>query len=692
MQRSVSQLLFSYTPGKAVDWESGTAIVQLTHVRLASAWDPARAQIVLDEVAAYLRRWRDQEGRVHPNFPEPRRDDGRLDGGRFTVGEPRSIEADLLETALQCLSCSRLVFARPADLARRDGDTNPYRCPDPSCNGTLRQFPQVFVHGCGHLETLQKWMPTMKWENGRLATTKYPLECKSCGAQGVPMIANARSERAKDLIVVCKRCKSEISDGRVTARCPECVRLLSRGELPTATRRQDDGAPDVVSAPDADVENEDHDTDDRQYATAVSRVLMRVTSYRASEAYYPHSITTLRLDRPALHVVADEELERLRQLVPEAQEEHRPADRQALLDHLFAQARSAAARDDTAEVEAIMAQVQAVMRGEELPQHLPGVVEPLESPPVDLVQAIRESRALRTQVRMRSYTQVLEAARRGATAALMEDLEQRHATLGLRPTLLVDDLPVVTATFGFTRRSFEPVYEEYDRSVLPTQLQPFYVLDHYAATQVANANAEGTVPILAREGEHEGLFFGLEPERVLRWLARNGITLPDDGRVPIARILGACEEMGQDRYYDHIQDKPVRRLVFGLVHSLSHAALRLVSRSAGLERTSVSEYIFLPLLGTVVYANNSSFRMGCMETLLRSDFYEFLEGLSDHALTCLFDPVCLDHSGACAGCLHSPEICCRVFNHGLSRAFLMGGHTPWEDASVPTKITGYWEV
>src|SRR5690348_5582554 len=105
MQRSVSQLLFSYLPGKTVDWESGTAIVQLTYVRLASAWDPARAQLVLAEVADYLRRWRERGGRVHTTFPDPRRD-----GGRFTIGEPRSIEADLLETALQCLSCSRLVF------------------------------------------------------------------------------------------------------------------------------------------------------------------------------------------------------------------------------------------------------------------------------------------------------------------------------------------------------------------------------------------------------------------------------------------------------------------------------------------------------------------------------------------------------------------------------------------------------
>jgi hypothetical protein len=83
--------------------------------------------------------------------------------------------------------------------------------------------------------------------------------------------------------------------------------------------------------------------------------------------------------------------------------------------------------------------------------------------------------------------------------------------------------------------------------------------------------------------------------------------------------------------------------------------------------------------------------MGSMETLLRSTFYEFLESLAEEAMTCLFDPDCLDHNGACAGCLYAPEICCRVFNHGLSRAFLVGGHAPWADASVDNQVIGYWQ-
>jgi hypothetical protein len=56
MSRSVTQLLFSYLPGKLVDWEDGTAIVELTNVRLASAWDANRRALVLEQVADYLDR------------------------------------------------------------------------------------------------------------------------------------------------------------------------------------------------------------------------------------------------------------------------------------------------------------------------------------------------------------------------------------------------------------------------------------------------------------------------------------------------------------------------------------------------------------------------------------------------------------------------------------------------------------
>lgn len=267
-------------------------------------------------------------------------------------------------------------------------------------------------------------------------------------------------------------------------------------------------------------------------------------------------------------------------------------------------------------------------------------------------------------------------------------IDRTLEALGIAELLYVEDLPVISASVGYTRRSFEPTYEELGAKRAPTQIRAFPSLQREATQSLGKPELLGTVPVLAREGEHEGIFISLQPGRVLAWLEDNGIQLANEALPPVARILSGLESV--DKYYDTIWALPVRRMVFGLIHSVSHAAMRAVTRYAGLDRTSVSEYIFLPLLGCVVFDNSSTFRLGGIATLVRDHLAAFLNNLSSEAIECLYDTECIDHRGACHGCLHSPEISCRVFNHGLSRAFLLGGHAPWVDIAQDTRLRGFW--
>jgi len=660
MQRSVSQLLFSYLPGKTVDWEDGLAIVQLGGVRLSSAWEAKQMQVVLKEIEAYLTRWQSAGGIMHSSFPDPHKQPER-----FTIGEPESISATVVDAALRCLSCNRLVFASKKQLAvSRKSGGRPFLCP--SCGQpALRQFPQIFVHGCGHFVALGKWMPTLKHAGESMAVTSYPLLCQKCGARAIAEIPS-RSERARDLVVKCRTCK-QITVERLSARCHHCF------TNPPPLPQQETPAGEEGAA---------------KEPTVVDRVMMRITSYRASEAYYPHSLTLLRLDRPQQTGYMDEEVNMLRGMLPEAGEEAATSPAVSAVAALSARLQEAVAKGDMVAVNTLAQQIGNVATGSTTLERVPRPAGRLQHLHPDLVKSITESLALKTTVRTTPYTQILGQDQHGATAGLLQEITRAHQRLGLRPTLLVDDLPVISATFGYTRRSFEPTYEE-NGALLPTHLRAFYPLEQFAAKRIGRPGAVGTIPILAREGDHEGIFLGLDPERVLSWLAHNDVRLPSNDQAPIVHILQSLEEV--DRYYDTVWQKPVLRLVFGLLHSLSHAAMRIVSRFAGLERTSISEYLFPPLLGTVIYANSSTFKMGCMETMMRSSLFEFLEALGEEAMTCLIDPDCIDHRGACAGCLYSPEISCRVFNHGLSRAFLIGGHTPWLDVSIGERIRGYWQ-
>lgn len=658
MTRGVSQLLFNYLPERTVDWEDGLAIVRLSAVRLApGVWDSDRATVLLEEIAQYFDRWRGQGGLVDDNFPDPRQEQGR-----FAVGLPDSIEATVLDTAYLCLSCSALVFPRKAELA---GAAGGLACP--YCQQTtLRQFGQVFVHGCGELVPVTEWIPATKTaDDGAVVPTQRPLRCPQCGSKGI-LEMPARSERVRDMRIVCRRCHSTVLE-RFTARCARCTRRVGRDR----------------SVP------VDGDTVERTGDTLVSRIAMRMSRYSANDTYYPQTVTLLRLDRPALTNLEDPELWELRRLLPLSE---RPDASQGVgqsISALAALLDQAQAAGDAAEQARLQARiVQLAMSASTTPMPEEEEDAPAELA-TDLSKSIRESLAFRTTVHTKPAP-TLARESGGAGSLLGDEIERLQRQLGLREILLVDDLPVIVATFGYTRRSFHPTYKELSADNLPTEIRVFPSVDHYAAKRVGRPELVGTVPILAREGDHEGLFLSLDPERVLKWLELNGIRLSLPSEPPLTRILASLEPI--DRYYDDIWKCRVRRLVFGLVHSLSHAAMRAASWFSGLERTSLSEYSFLPLLGTVIFDNAGSFRLGGIETLVRDHLSTFLQALASEAMTCVYDAECIDHKGACHGCIQSPEISCRVFNHGLSRAFLTGGHTPWRDVADDDAISGYWQL
>ena len=80
-------------------------------------------------------------------------------------------------------------------------------------------------------------------------------------------------------------------------------------------------------------------------------------------------------------------------------------------------------------------------------------------PDRDIERAVSESLAFRQNVSSRSAT-ALAAESGGATAALVPEIERLCRRLGIRDLRWVEDLPVITATYGYTRRSFEPTYQE----------------------------------------------------------------------------------------------------------------------------------------------------------------------------------------------------------------------------------------
>lgn len=652
MQRGVSQLLFNYLPYRTVDWEDGLAIVQLGQVRFSSIWDEDRKTTLLQEIADAFARWQARGGRIDPVFPNPLRE-----SERFTVGAPMEIDASVMPSALICQRCGQIVF-------EKKNKNHAKRCTNPECNSPrLHQIPFVFVHGCGELVPVTEWIPATKLgpDGHELTATHHPIRCPQCHT-GDHLFIPGRSERVKDMKVLCRKCNILVLD-RFTCRCHRCLKRLTK---------------------------EPSDPASGGTGTIVSALAMRLARYSASDTYYPQTLSILRLDRPRLRTVDDPISSTLFKMLPPTRRPDASVSTSDSIKVLNERLKAAEAAGDQAEQARLQQRIVDIVTGK-VTTPSPSEQGLLPQLSADLEKAIKESLALRGTVTTVPFDEKVQ--REGGTSqALLPEIRRLKDTLGLDEILYVDDLPVITATYGYTRRHFEPTYEELNAKNLPVEIRAFPAVPRFTAQALGRPDIVGTIPVLAREGEHEGIFLALQPDLMLKWLEANGVTLSNPQLPAIARIMAELESTDHDRYLDGIWDMPVRRLVYGLIHSLSHAAMRAITRYAGIDRTSVAEYVFLPLLGFVVYDNSSSFKLGGIATLVRDHLAAFLQNIANEAVECLYDPDCADHTGACHGCLHSPEISCRTFNHGLSRAFLLGGHTPWADVSADSRVIGFWET
>jgi|SRR5579862_2267761 len=243
--------------------------------------------------------------------------------------------------------------------------------------------------------------------------------------------------------------------------------------------------------------------------------------------------------------------------------------------------------------------------------------------------------------------------------------------IGLTRVALVADYPIVTATYGFSRAEYSPN---------ECRLNPF----------PPDPNQGGRIPIFVDQVQADALLLGLHPERVCEWLTRNGFapTLPNGSDssnalrayfVQLFDNLSLRETLGVDQ--------PQARMVFGLLHTLSHFAVRQSALLCGLDRTSLAEYLLPRSLTVAIYCNHRfGATIGALTALFEQSLSEWLNAIRD-ARRCVYDPVCRDREGNCHACTHLAETSCRFFNLNLSRSFLFGG----EDAQLGRIEVGYFD-
>lgn len=242
-----------------------------------------------------------------------------------------------------------------------------------------------------------------------------------------------------------------------------------------------------------------------------------------------------------------------------------------------------------------------------------------------------------------------EARRRAREAA-------RH--LGLGSVTLATDFPITTATFGYSRVDYQPD---------ACRLNPF----------PAERDHGGKFPIFVDVVQADAILLRLDHNAVLKWMSTNGFVprLPGGENSSVSARAYFVNLLDAVPLRQTIQN-PEARLVFGLLHTLSHLAVRRAALLCGLEGTSLSEYVLPRTLTCALYCNHRfGATIGALTALFEQSLGEWLAELRSYR-RCVYDPVCIDRGGSCHACSHLAETSCRFFNLNLGRPFLFGGHDP----------------
>lgn len=565
--------------------------------------------------ALLLRKVAEEASAWQEEFRPVLRDDVLRDPSRFVLLDPVEVRAELFPRVFWCQNrrCGRVL-----DFSHRD-QLPGHTCPD--CRtGRLVQLRFVKVHRCGTLQSL------------------VPPTCQNCHSNRYIALDTRGSERVSNFTWICRQCKAKTAV--FGGHCWEC-------DWPGDTNLK---RMDILP----------HRAGSAFYAQ--STVLLNIPS-RELDAFlnlpeWPAIVAARYFGLPE---VANRTLPEFGPSIASGNEVDSGLSGADLDDLFNRQARG----ELTAEgmVEAMQALRQRRQQ-ERKASSIGGIV-----------QAVEQRTGVSIAVWERAGQEMLEAViplERGQPKDLFrmsadpvtEALTQARR-LGLTRLALLADFPIITATYGFTRVEYAPGAAPGQRVDL-CRLNPF----------PAERDHGGKFPIYIDKVQADALLLSLDPDRVCTWLERNGhrVTIPDGNDPAVARRAYFVQLFDDVPLHQTLQaDRPQARMVFGLLHTLSHIFVRQAALLCGLDQTSLSEYLMPRTLSFAIYCNHrSGATIGALTALFEQSLSEWLSAVQDSRY-CVYDPVCKDHEGSCHTCSHLAETSCRFFNLNLNRAFLFGG-------------------
>lgn len=630
MNRGKNQIMYSYLPGYTFDFDKSSAIAQIEYIRGVQRTD-LNLHLILQAIRNQAAAW----GDLAPVFADPRCD-------QFVLLEPKKVYARLFPKVFWCQNrqCGR-VF----DYSRSDAIPRQATCP--TCKrGRLSQLRFVKIHQCGDIKPLTP-----------------PYECKNCKTKNQFALDTRGSERISQFVWVCRKCGHRTSV--FAGYCRACNWDALSGESDNKKRQ------------------------------------MSIEVHRANRVFYPHYAVLLNQPGAEVNrflgidkwgVVAGGFFMELPELAGKTVREFANEQRQSaastftLSDAEIAQLKVMGQTDEQIEQ---FRQMQAQLSGIRQQQQT-------SLSPTSISQSLTQQTGVSEKIWIDAGQELLEAVLLFQSNQTQELLtlpnpnnEQVKAQglvsqLGLAQLSLASDFPMTHVTFGYSRAEYTP---------RDCRLNPF----------PADREHQGKFPLFVDTIQADAIIVRLDPQRVWRWLEKNNlkVRLPKGTTDTQKAQRAYFVQLFRDLSNPNIQPEPVTltqtltanhakaRMVFGLLHTMSHLFLKKAALLCGLDRTSLAEYILPRALMFAIYSNHRfGATIGALSSLFEQSLPDWLGQVMGDTRRCIYDPVCQSQGGSCHACTHLAETSCRFFNLNLGRPFLFGG----DDAEIGQINYGYWDA
>lgn len=197
--------------------------------------------------------------------------------------------------------------------------------------------------------------------------------------------------------------------------------------------------------------------------------------------------------------------------------------------------------------------------------------------------------------------------------------------------------------------------------------------------------------------ETEGILVEMDMLKIFEWLQNNNFVSKD---IEINSVIEAKRWFLENIKLDSIthfspisgETNRVTKIVYSLLHTISHMMIISCGKHSGLSRDSISELIFPETCSFFIYPTSSEgIILGSVSGMFETKLNNFLEDTLKENEICTFDPVCSNHqNGACVACSYLSEVNCTHFNKDLSRSYLYGGTIKTDGEDIVIK-KGFWK-